>query len=180
MHCWVPKWWALSLPNKEDVALWGILIMVKFIYNFVLHACSLKHVSRLQPEDRAPRTQADPGHLRDSNFICLHMHLSENCFAYYSFQSQINYIRLHKHLWSSSVFQGPLKCLQSNKCPLCLFLNFISVAPPSSSDSPSSRKWWRILDPLYDPAFPRLQKCNSPDKGAMSQNDRALLCTYSS
>lgn len=70
----------------------GHLILVKFIYNFVLHACSLKHVSRLQPLDRTPRTQAGIGHLRDSNFICLQMHLSENCFDYYSFQSQINYI----------------------------------------------------------------------------------------
>lgn len=63
-----------------------------------------------------------------------------------------NYINI---LRSSCVFQGPLKSLQSNKCTLCLFLNFISVAPPFSSYSPGSMKRSHIFRPSLRSCLPQ-------------------------
>lgn len=65
--------------------------------------------THFQPEDTTPRTQSGTGHHQESNFICLQMHLREKCFDYYSFQSQINYVQLHKHLEELLCFSRPFK-----------------------------------------------------------------------
>lgn len=68
---------------------------------------------------------------------------------YYSFQSQINYFQLHKHLEELSCgFQGSLKNLQINVA--FQILNFIPVAPTPTILLlfQALRNVPRILDPL--------------------------------
>lgn len=99
-----------SFPAKQG----GCYTVGHFEYRKIcLISCApcLFYKTHFQPAAQGQNTRTPPstGHHQEYNFICLQMHLSEKCFDYYSSQSQINYIQLHKHLEELLWFSRLLK-----------------------------------------------------------------------